>query len=475
MKRVSLPVVSAQHYRGAVEGELWELRPAAVAGSFSARSQPTDDSPEAITKLAVSMLQTPADFPTVFEAIVPGDHVALAVDPNVPRISDVLRGVLALLGQANAGKVSVVLWNEADEALVTRLQQELDAVQANQATLKPMKVEVVRHEPHRRENLRYIVADENAEAVYLAKDLVDADFTLPILSARSRDAINNIDPTGIFPLFADAATQHRYQIGSTTEPSEAAWLLGVQVMMLVSADAAGELGRLIAGTPDALRHELANLYASGETADQESWDRDESAVTSDAISETVPTAEMVVAALDGDENSQTWANLARAAIAAGRHVTPGGTIVIWSQVSTPPGPVWLRELGQSPIGIESDPDESDASQDNDEQEEEEEDSDKVDLEPDNPAKLDQDTAFKSWDAETPLARQWNQLIADGHVLLHCQLDDDVVESLGMGVIHSIEELRTLGARLSGAGVLRAAHYHTESIVAFSMTDEEVEP
>ncbi|MEP1647935.1 MAG: transcriptional regulator, partial [Rhodopirellula bahusiensis] len=90
MKRVSLPVVSAQDYRGAVEGELWELRPAAVAGSFSARSQPVNDSPEAIAKLAESMLQTPADFPTVVEAIVPGDHVALAVDPNVPRISDVL-------------------------------------------------------------------------------------------------------------------------------------------------------------------------------------------------------------------------------------------------------------------------------------------------------------------------------------------------------------------------------------------------
>ncbi|PHQ31991.1 transcriptional regulator [Rhodopirellula bahusiensis] len=461
MKRVSLPVVSAQDYRGAVEGELWELRPAAVAGSFSARSQPVNDSPEAIAKLAESMLQTPADFPTVVEAIVPGDHVALAVDPNVPRISDVLSGVLSLLGQANAGKVSVVLWNEADDALVSRLQETLDEVQSGQATLKPMKVEVVRHEPHRRESLRYIVADENAEAVYLAKDLVDADFTLPILSARARDAINNIDPTGIFPLFADAATQHRYQTGVTTEPSEAAWLLGVQVMMLVSADAAGELGRLIAGTPDALRHELTNLYASGETADQEAWDRDESETASPTVSETVPTAEMVVAALDGDQTSQTWANLARAAIAAGRHVTPGGTIVIWSQVDTPPSPVWMRELGQPPIGIES----SDTETESDDAESEE----------NNTAALDQDTAFKSWDTETPLAQQWNQLIADGHVLLHCQLDDDVIESLGMGVIHSVEELRTLGARLNGAGVLRAAHYHTESIVAFSMTDEEVEP
>ncbi|EKJ99419.1 hypothetical protein RBSH_05303 [Rhodopirellula baltica SH28] len=461
MKRVSLPVVSAQDYRGAVEGELWELRPAAVAGSFSARSQPVNGSPEAIAKLAESMLQTPVDFPTVVEAIVPGDHVALAVDPNVPRVSDVLQGVLSTLVKANAGKVSVVLWHEADESLAERLQEELEAVQAGQETLKPMKVEVVRHEPHRRESLRYIVADENAEAVYLAKDLVDADFTLPILSARARDAINNIDPTGIFPLFADAATQHRYQTGVTTEPSEAAWLLGVQVMMLVSADAAGELGRLIAGTPDALRHELTNLYASGETADQESWDSEESASTSAAISETVPTAEMVVAALDGDEASQTWANLARAAIAAGRHVTPGGTIVIWSQVKTSPSPVWLRELGQPPIGIESNAEEAEL--------------DDADSQPNGSDDLDQDTAFKNWNAETPLARKWNQLIADGHVLLHCQLDDDMVESLGMGVIHSIEELRTLGARLSGAGVLRAAHYHTESIVAFSMTDEEVEP
>ncbi|MEP6167279.1 MAG: transcriptional regulator, partial [Rhodopirellula bahusiensis] len=130
-------------------------------------------------------------------------------------------------------------------------------------------------------------------------------------------------------------------------------------------------------------------------------------------------------------------------------------------VDTPPSPVWMRELGQPPIGIES----SDTETESDDAESEE----------NNTAALDQDTAFKSWDTETPLAQQWNQLIADGHVLLHCQLDDDVIESLGMGVIHSVEELRTLGARLNGAGVLRAAHYHTESIVAFSMTDEEVEP
>ncbi|MCC9645301.1 transcriptional regulator [Rhodopirellula sp. JC740] len=453
MKRVSLPVVSAQQYRGAVEGELWELRPAAVAGSFSARSQPVNDSPEAIAQLATTMLQTPADFPTIVEAIVPGDHVALAVDPNVPRLNDVLRGVLNLLGRANAGRVSVVLWSEASEAFAKELEDELDGVANNTDTLKPLKVEVVRHQPHRRESLRYIVADENAEAVYIAKDLVDADFTLPILSARARDAIHNIDPTGIFPLFADAATQHRYQTGKTTEPSEAAWLLGVQVMMLASADAAGELGRLVAGTPDALRHELTNLYASGETADAESWDAAESSNQDQvSISETVPTADLVVAALDGDAASQTWVNLARAAIAAGRHVTPGGTIVLWSEVAATPDPVWSRELGQGITGIESHEDDSDNQ-------------------PGSEASLDQDTAFRSWDAETPLARQWNQLIADGHVLVHCQLEDDVIESFGMGVIHSVDELRTLGSRLSGAGVLRAAHYHTESITAFSMNEE----
>ena len=239
-KSISLPVVGASDYRHAVPGEMWELSPASLSGPISYRSEPRDDSPASVSKLAAGSLAAPVDFPSIDAAIIEGDHVAIAVDPNVPQVAAVIEGVVETLVACQAGRISIVLWPEATDQLLKQLKQQFQncetdgsgpiadspiagtSVSGTSVTVTPAvaisgpAVTVSRHAPRIRGELRYVAADADAEAMYLARDIVDADFTLPIVAARAADAIERLDKTGIFPVFADSSTLRRYQGGELT-------------------------------------------------------------------------------------------------------------------------------------------------------------------------------------------------------------------------------------------------------------------
>lgn len=465
--KISLPVVGAADYRHAVAGETWELSPASISGPIDYRSAPRDESPASIAKLAAASLATPMDFPAIDAAILPGDHVALAVDPNVPQVESVIEGVVDTLVGCGAGRISIVLWPEASDAIVDRLKTRFQntepgashAPEHDRSDSTPI-ITVARHRARVRGELRYVAADADAEAIYLSRDLVDADLMLPIVVARAADAIERLDKTGVFPMFADSSTMRRYQGGimptvvdpesdnesnstdsdpdadddvsnvpprsfdaSDAAVNEVGFLLGVQVMMIVCSNAAGGVGRILAGTPDAIRHEMETLHA---VADHE----------------TSPQAELVVAAIDGDASVQTWSNVARAAIAAAKHLQGDGTIVVWSRLNTNAGRAWQEELTTSQSTNEtSSPDD-----------------------------------FDDWPTDRVLARKLATLLSDHRILLHFDrggpLGDADVESLGLGVIASVEELRNLGQSHRGGGVIRAAHYHAPSVARLAPTETD---
>ena len=191
-------------------------------------------------------------------------------------------------------------------------------------------------------------------------------------------------------------------------------------MVVVSANASGTVGSLIAGTPDSIRHELETLHAVKDV-------------------ETRPTADLVVAALDGDTIVQTWPNIARAAIAAANHVQGDGTIVVWSRVNHRPSQVWQDELSSGAERSSATAYTAETSKDD----------------------------FDDWTTERVLARQLATLLSDYRIMLYCELDDQFtsadVEKLGLGVIDSVEQLRRLGESFQGAGMIRAAHFHSPSI------------
>jgi len=455
--------VGAEQYRPALQrpgdAAVWERRPVMVGGPIAGRSAPTGPADKQIADLAAASLLAPIDFPAVNEAIVPGDAVALAVDPTVPQLSAVLGGLGRTLAAAGAGRLVVVLWEEASDAFVDQLQRQLaeeaESWRGPSAPVldTPFSVHVVRHRPDVRGELRYVAADDEAEPIYLARELVDADLAISVMAARRDDAIAGADPTGIFPMFADLASQHRHQRWLASDrPPSLGWLLGIQLATLVSADAAGGAGRIVTGTPPALRHELETLHA----------------VESDD-SEQGFSAELIVAALDGDAAAQSWDNVARAAVAAGRRVRSGGAIVIWSRVRHIPDPVWQRELTRSeqdtPADVDAGDDLANLAADSD-------DSDETPDETE--SSLSRTDSARRPGGAVP-ARALAQVCRDHRIWLHSELDQQDVEQWGLGVVDSIEELRHLAEQFADAGVLRAAQFHSESVLRADPPDYRDEP
>src|SRR6056297_456891 len=150
-------------------------------------------------------LQKPEEFPPINGAIVSGDRVVLAVDPNVPDVVQIIRGVVRAIGQTDASQLDVLLWDEAS----------VETVESIQAEVGPGS-RVVSHRPSDRRELSYLAADQAGEPIYLNRMLVDADFVLPIVAGRPVAEVHDQDLTGVYPALADsrARLRHRDQISA---------------------------------------------------------------------------------------------------------------------------------------------------------------------------------------------------------------------------------------------------------------------
>ena len=344
-------------------------------------------------------LASPVDFPPLKLAIVPGDRVAIAADPNVPQLREVLRGVVRAVKETEAARIDLVLWDEATDATLETLRAEFgDGVQ------------VSRHETEDRECLRYLSADAAADPIYLNRRLVDADFMLPLVAVKSNDTSQQHDLTGIFPSLADSATRARcrdsgFDAEATLRerPESFAWLIGVQLLVAVLANAEGNVGEIVAGSLAAV---------------------DEHTKPTTEQSEASP---LVIASIDGDEQQQSWANAARAAAAASQYAEPDATIVLWTRIRQVPSGKLIAVGEDAESGPPSEP-------------------------------LAIDGEFPDWNPTAGPALSLAKTIAEHRVLLHSEVDDDLIESMGLGVVSSAQELQRLCASYPAYTVVRAAQF-----------------
>ena len=414
-------------------GEVWEY-------TFGPNQAPGGDAAER----AATATGQPIDFPPLAAAIVPGDSVALAVDPNVPELVEVVRGLTKVLRTAGAEKIDVVLWDEADESSLAALRSSI-----------PDLTSVQRHNSRDRESLRYLAADEAALPIYLNRTIVDADFVLPVFANRPLDRVCQFDPAGVFPVLADSATRIRHRdnplqdaVGDAPRepagPDDGAdaaaidaedagppigWMLGVQLVVTVSSDAFGRAGQIVAGTPDAVRKQQP-VAADPSSAE-----------------DFPPRSELTIASLDGDAQQQTWANAARALASATRYVQPGGTILLWTEIDSElptrhrePGPSW---------------------DDTEEGETRQMTGDADDL---NQAEPTERGEFPEWDGAVAIARTIARVLTEHRVLIHCQLDEEIIESMSLGFVASPKQLGRISSEFDSCGVLRAAQFTGSTLI-----------
>ncbi len=364
----------------------------------------------------ISALSAPDDFPPIEAAIVAGDHVALAVDPNVPNVDQVIAGALRMLRATAAEQIDVVVWDEATDETLQRIRDV-----AGDAS-------VTRHRSGDRESLCYLAADQEARPIYLNRTLVDADVVLPIVAVRPSNVTRRRDLTGIFPMLSDSATRTRYretgdspsrsdsiEASGNTIAQEIPWLLGVQLILAVTVNSRGTIGEVNAGTVEAISKRIVPTLRRPDPVP--------------------PPADLVVASLDGDHQQQTWENIVRAADAALSYAQPDATIVIWSS------------LEEAPEGALSSLERDDDS-DNDDEE----------SEPEDQAAESVGEELPDWDRFAELAERLRAIMRDHRLLLHSRLSPESVEPMGFGVVESANELANLSRGFDSCGVLRAASF-----------------
>lgn len=354
-------------------------------------------------------LSSPVDFPSLDQVLVPGDQLVLAVDPATPALIEVVVATVAWFCERGtpAANIRIVLaaggrWSNEELAASITARSGLTIV-------------VEQHSFDDSEQVAYVAANEASDPIYLNRSLVDADVVIPITAARPRESIDYFGPFGIFPLLSDRATRAKFYSLPSLEDShshaqlrawaeQAAWWVGVLVGIQVIPTSGDQASGIISG-------QLESLEAASQQALSQHW------------SKPLVDSPLVVAVLDAAPESQSWLSVARSLATAQKYVSPGGAIVLVTQLSQPVGSGLsrLRDPHLSPESIAK--------------------------------KLAQDPSDDALAAAVLL-----QATNNYHVYLISKLRSDTVESLGMGAIADGAQLARLIDQFSSCTIMEAIQH-----------------
>lgn len=360
-------------------------------------------------------LQSPLGLPSLDQVMVPGDIVALAIDPSLPSLGTVVGLVSKWLCERGAApsNLRVVIASSA-KVLADEATAGLLRVFAASG-FDPADVRVESHDADDLQANAYVAANEASDPIYMNRTLVDADVVIPIVCARHSQAFDYLGAYSLFPLLSNRETQGMFfQLSKLEEQQghqqltawadQAAWWLGLLAMIQVIPAAEDRVAGVVAG-----------LIESVEEASQELLER--------LWHTTLEPAELVVALLDSPNQQQNWREVMRGLRTATRFTKPGGSIVVCTQLRGEVGRAFKR------LADVHDSRETIAR------------------------KLDRDNSDDALPAAVLL-----EATGDYHVYLASGLRASTVESMGLGVIESEEQLSHLIGQHRSWAVLGSAQH-----------------
>ncbi len=276
-------------------------------------------------------LADPLGYPPLAAAVVPGDRIVVALDPDVPQPAEIIAGIVNTLLLAGIDAESITILQTRESPRETSLVAPLMACSA--------PVQSVVHAPKDPSQLAYLAASKDAQPILLNRRLCEADLVLPVSLLRPETALGYVGPHGgLCTAFSDEATQERFRVPLSAIPhkeqrhrraetDEVAWLLGIQFTLQIVAGPGNTVQHVLAGQVD-------EVYRRGKALVDAAW------------SFHVPRkAQLVVATIEGDDHDQTWVNFGRALHAAQQVCAEDGTIILCTELQCVPGPALRRLAG----------------------------------------------------------------------------------------------------------------------------------
>ena len=271
-----------------------------------------------IGELISNAFDEPIDFPPFPLALIDDDHIAIAIEDGVPDANSIACAVVRYLVEHGTRQemISVVLGSD-NQDWRDRLVEDLRSQNLDE-------VKVVKHEPTHHDSHGYIAASASADPIYIQRDLVEAEVVLPIYCIRTPDSPSASDKYGMSPSFADATTQHRWNLAWLDDnvhhlhlqeklSHEVGWLMGIQFAIAVVPASDGSVSAILGGNPDKVFQQASELIRPVGIGD---WQEHS----------------LAVAFVEGDWTQQSWMNVARAAAHADMQLGSNGSIVVCSDI-----------------------------------------------------------------------------------------------------------------------------------------------
>ncbi len=357
-----------------------------LADCSTPRVEPIDDTAAAVA----AAVEDPIEFPGLGQATVSGDSIAIVLEPGVPRIGEIVAGVVHSLisNGIEPNSISVVqkpTTSNFDPGLAVSMvpPETRDAIQ------------LVNHQPGEKGMMAYLAAAKSGDPIYVNRVVLDSDVVIPIGVFR---LCPDLEPAGVhdslFRTFSNTASSDqsshspwidsRQSRQSQQLADEAGWLLGVQFTIQIIPGPGDEVLHVIAGDTNA-------VAKRGKQLCEAAWRFD------------VPKrASLVVATIEGDSTQQTWDNFSRSLSVATRAVADDGSIVICSDLRDSPYlPAFSEENSST------------------------------------------DDPFQEVELDRLYEDQLSAVQERARVFLLSGLDSDLVEEMGMGHIESKDEVARL--------------------------------
>lgn len=371
--------------------------------------------PAAVEDLQLSIaeqLTSPIEFPSLSQAILPDDRIVIALDDETPCAATLVKGVWDVLQARGVlpQNVTILRPSTSQRDVVTDPRCELPD-EARQ------RIELHFHDPTDEKRRAYLATTTSGERVYLARELVEAEFVLTI-GAITCDPVIGFRGTNsvLYPHLSTAETIRKSQGQGHIElgPSdvrglrqtidEVGWLLGVQFSLQVLPAGRNRVAGVMAGGMEA-------VFKRGQDQTIHNWQVD--------VDEHL---DLVVVAVDAESETSGWAAVAAALATARRLVKREGRILVLSDLEgeLTPGLELLRDSRT----------------------------------PRDALKPLRETAPE----DLVIATQIAQAADRANVYLMSNLEDDLVEDLFMTPIASPEEAGRLIDSCDSCGLIESAQY-----------------
>ena len=267
-------------------------------------------------------LEHPLDFPPLARAVVPGDRVVLALDRHTPEAPGILAEVWRIFERQGVEADHVLILQPPDWSggpLADPRRDLPDNVRA--------EIEWRIHDLTEPTHQAYLATSAVGERIYLARELVEADFVVSIGQVKYDPLLGYRGTNSVFypglsssHAVARAHGQGHRELEPDDERTlrnmidEVAWLLGAQFSIQVIAAGGTGAVEVLAGFDQSVYHRGKELLA-------EHW-----------LVRLKNRPQIIVAAVESDAAGHSWTQIGAAMATARNLVANGGKVVILSEL-----------------------------------------------------------------------------------------------------------------------------------------------